>query len=656
MNTSTNSQKGNLIFDDGAFLEAMRNGIRPDPHYLVAGWADRHRVLDTRSSSEAGQWRTSRTPYLEEPMNCLSADSPIHKVVMQAGAQIGKTETGNNWIGYVIDHVPGPMLAVQPTVAMAKRFSQQRLDPLIMASSKLREKVPPARQRDSGNTALSKEFPGGILVLTGANSATSLRSMPARYLFLDEVDAYPGDIEGEGDPVALAEARTRTFGRRRKVLITSTPTIKGMSRIEREFDMTDQRRYFVPCPHCHELQALQFDRLRWTWGKPETVHYICEHNGCVIEEHHKPFMLAKRNGAEWRPMAVAEQPGVRGYHISSLYSPLGWLSWEQIATEWEAAQGSDDAIKAFKNGVLGETWTETGDAPDWKRLYDRREDYTRTRVPGGVVFLTAGVDVQKNRLEISVYGWGKGLQSWLIDHRILDGGSDDPATWAQLTELMNEPFEREDGMQFSIKRLAVDTGFETQVVYSWARKQSSPVVMPVKGEETFNRTQPVAGPTIVDVTDGGRKIRRGARLWRVAVSTFKSETYRWLRLEKPTDEEIANDGFPAGYIHIPLGIDGEWFKQLTAEQLVTRKDRRGFSRYEWQKLRERNEALDCRVYARAAAYAMGADFWSENTWDRMARAVGTFADNDTMSQEMPNQPRIRPDKRRRRKQAVRPSR
>lgn len=619
--TLANSQTTtNSTFDDGAFVEALRAGLRPDPHLSVAGWADKHRVLDTRSASEAGQWRTARTPYLREIMEALSTDSPAQKIVMIAGAQIGKTETGLNWVGYTIDHAPGPMLAVQPTLNMAARFSKQRLDPLLSASPRLAALIPPSRSRDSGNTTYSKEFAGGILVLTGANSASGLRSMPARNLFLDEVDAYPGDLEGEGDPVALAELRTRTFGRRRKIFMTSTPTIAGMSRIEREYEMTDKRRYNVPCPSCGGLQWLKFERLVWTKGRPETVAYACEHCEEPIEEHQKTWFMAEENGAQWEATAEGV-PHTRGYHISSLYSPLGWLSWEQIAREWEAAQGSDDAIKAFKNGVLGETWQETGEAPEWKRLYDVREERPLSVVPARAVFLTAGVDVQKDRLECSVYAWARGMESWLVTHEVFYGSPGDPEPWNELETILEDGFEIDGGGRMAVKRMAVDTGYETQVVYSWARRMASPTIMPVKGEEKFDKAQPVSGPTFVDITEGGRKIRRGARLWRVAVSTFKSETYRFLRKDRPTDEDLEADGFPPGYVHFPTGVDEEFFKQLTAENLVTRQDRRGFSRYEWVKIRDRNETLDCRVYARAAAYALGADFWPSHRWDRAEQAA-----------------------------------
>ena len=202
-------------------------------------------MLSSKASAEPGRWRTSRTPYLKAIMDCLSPTSPVERVVFMKAAQLGATEMGSNWIGYVIHHAPGPMMAVWPTVDMAKRNSKQRIDPLIEESAALSELISPARSRDSGNTILAKEFRGGVLVMTGANSAVGLRSMPVRYLFLDEVDGYPLDVEGEGDAISLAEARTRTFARR-KIFIVSTPTISGASAIEREYEASDQRRYFVP--------------------------------------------------------------------------------------------------------------------------------------------------------------------------------------------------------------------------------------------------------------------------------------------------------------------------------------------------------------------------------------------------------------------------
>ena len=365
ISAQSSGENVDLAFDGASdLLRAWTGGLTPDPALTVSAWADQHRILSPRGASEAGPWRTSRTPYLQELMDALSPRHPAQRVVFMKGSQLGASESGCNWIGYVIHHAPGPMLAVQPSVELAKRFSQQRIDPLIEESTSLRAKVAPARSRDSGNTVLSKEFPGGILVMTGANSAVGLRSMPVRYLFLDEVDAYPPSADDEGDPVTLAEARTRTFSWRRKVFLASTPTIKGLSRIEREYEASDQRRFFVPCPHCGHPQHLMFERLRWDKGQPETAAYVCEHCERPIAEHHKTQMLSM---GEWRPTATPVDPLAIGFHLSSLYSPVGWLSWERIAREWEACQSSDEARRSFVNTVLGETWAETGEAPDWQR-------------------------------------------------------------------------------------------------------------------------------------------------------------------------------------------------------------------------------------------------------------------------------------------------
>src|SRR5690554_2054260 len=354
---SPRSRSADIESFDGAqaLVRAWGNGLKPDPWLTVSQWADEHRWLSSRASAEPGRYRTNRTPYMRAIMDALSPGHPAQRVVFMKAAQVGATEAGNNWIGFVMHQAPGPMLAVQPTVELAKRNSRQRIDPLIEESAALRERVRPARARDSGNTQLSKDFPGGVLVLTGANSAVGLRSMPARYVFLDEVDAYPASADEEGDPVGLAEARSLTFAHRRKVFLVSTPTIRGLSRIEREYEASDQRRFFVPCPHCGHAQWLKFDRLRWQKGRPETAEYHCEGCDAAIAEHHKTAML---EGGEWRATATAADPTTVGYHLSALYSSIGWLSRERIVRAWDGCQGSDKAIKAFRNTILGETWVE----------------------------------------------------------------------------------------------------------------------------------------------------------------------------------------------------------------------------------------------------------------------------------------------------------
>jgi phage terminase large subunit GpA-like protein len=590
------------------YEEAFGAGLKPDPLLTVSEWADRYRTLSQRASAEPGPWRTDRTPYLREIMDCLSPSSPVERVVFMKGAQIGATESGNNWIGYIIHQAPGPMMAVQPTVEMAKRNSKQRIDPLIEESHALRELVKDPRSRDSGNTILAKEFPGGVLVMTGANSAVGLRSMAARYLFLDEVDAYPGDVEGEGDPVNLALARTRTFARR-KVFMCSTPKVTGRSRIEAAYAESDQRQFWVPCPNCREFQVLKFAQLRWPKGKPEMVVYVCEYCNQEIQNHQKHWMLPR---GEWRPAAPG-QGKVAGFHLSGLYSPVGWFSWADAAKMFTEAQKNPSLLQVFVNTVQGETWTQLGEAPEWQKLYDRREDYQTGLVPRGGLFLTAGADVQKDRIEVEIVAWGRGKESWSVDYRVLEGDTAGPQVWDKLTALLNETFTTTSGLELAIMQLAVDSGYAATEVYQWARKQGHRVTV-IKGD---SRAPALLGnPAPIEIGPMGARLKKGVRVWPVNSGMAKEELYRWLRLERPTDEDLEKgQSYPPGYCHFPR-YGEEYFKQITAEQLVT-KVVKGYRRHEWQKMRERNEGLDCRVYARAAASRLGIDRLQEKHWHNL---------------------------------------
>jgi len=617
-------------YEGAAEIErAWREGMTPDPLLTVSEWSDRHRMLSSKASAEPGRWRTSRTPYLKAIMDCLSPTSPVERVVFMKAAQLGATEMGSNWIGYVIHHAPGPMMAVWPTVEMAKRNSKQRIDPLIEESGVLSELIAPARSRDSGNTILAKEFRGGVLVMTGANSAVGLRSMPVRYLFLDEVDGFPLDVEGEGDAISLAEARTRTFARR-KIFIVSTPTISGASAIEREYDASDQRRYFVPCPHCSHRQWLRFEQLRWDKGSPETSAYVCESCDTAIAEHHKTWMLEH---GEWRAM-FSDSPGkTAGFHLSSLYSPVGWRSWRDIATAWEAAvskeSGSAAAIKTFKNTELGETWVEEGEVPDWQRLIERREDYVVGTVPAGGLLLVGGADVQKDRIEASVWAFGRGKESWLVEHRVLMGDTSRDAVWSRLGDMLGETWTHASGAAIPLARFALDTGFATQEAYAFVRSRRDARVMAVKG--VARGAALIGTPTAVDVSQGGKKLRRGVKVYSVAVGIAKLEFYNNLRKSADVGEDGIQTTYPVGFVHLPK-IDGEFIQQLCAEQLITRRDRNGFPIREWQKMRERNEALDCYVYARAAASSAGLDRFEDRHWRELERQLGLDPPEDDYEQ------------------------
>lgn len=597
-------------------------GLLPDPVFNVSEWADEHRRLTESASAEPGRWRTARTPYLREIMDSLSAADPCDEVVFIKGSQVGGTEAGINWLGYLIDYAPGPALVVQPTVDIGKRFSRQRISPLVNATPRIKEKVKDPRSRDSGNTVLSKEFPGGVMMITGANSAAGLRSMPIRYLMLDEVDAYPEDVDGEGEPVELATVRTRTFTRR-KIFKCSSPTFAGRSRIEAAYNRSDMRKYYVPCPHCEAKQVLVWRNVKWDKGKPETASYVCEHCGALIEEHEKTRMLER---GEW----IAENPGasggkVKGYHISALYSPVGWFSWADAADQWEAANKNQEKLRVFVNTVLGETWQEKGDAPDWRRLFDRRESYKINTIPSDKVrFLTAGVDIQKDRIEVEVVGWCEGKESYSIDYRVFMGNYEDKGPngpWVELDRMLTETWQHPSGAELPLVRVAVDSSAYTQEVRDWCRKHPLSKVMAIKGSDTAGSL--ISHPKAVDVTVDGRTIKRGLKEWRAGVSIGKTELYGFLNLEKPTDEETP---YPAGYCHFPE-YEPEYFEQITAERITVRLVK-GYRKYQWEKTRERNEALDCRIYARVAAAGYGIDRFTAERWQELAEAV-KIAEADT---------------------------
>lgn len=587
----------------------FKEALKPDPILTVSEWADRYRMLSSKASGEPGKWKTSRTPYLKEIMDVLSTSHPCKKVVFKKSSQIGGTESGYNWLGYIIDHAPGPTMLIQPTVDTAKRNSKLRIEPLIEETPRLREKISDRKSKESSNTIMQKDFPGGSLIMTGANSAAGLRSTPCRYLMIDELDAYPSDVDGEGDPVSLAMARSRNFSRRKAILI-STPGTKGMSKIENEFEDSDQRHYHVPCPFCSHEQVLKFEFLKWTPGKPETVKYYCEKCGEGIEERHKTKMLS---GGHW----IALNPGhyTVGFFINALYSPTGWHSWKEIATDYELAkkeletEKKHEKMKAFHNTTLGLSYEETGEAPEWAKIYHRRDKYPIGKVPYGPVILTCGADVQKDRIECEVVGWGKGQVSWSIDYRIFSGDTTKDDVWKLFEDFITGNFEHESGALLPLSFVAVDSGYNTQKVYNFCRKFPPNKVVPIKGMDDLAMI--VGSQKAVDAKIDGKKIRRAVKLWNVGVSVLKTELYGRLKIDPP----IGDEKEIPGYCHFPEYSD-EYFKQLTSEKMVVRRNRKGNMVREWVKDRERNEALDCRIYARAAASLFGIDRFKNDHWDK----------------------------------------
>ena len=503
------------------------------------------------------------------------SDASISEVVVMAGAQLGKSEALLNIIGYHIDIDPCPVLVLQPTLDMAQAFSKDRVAAgLIRSTPAIRGKVKDPRSRDSGNTTLHKIFPGGAITMVGANSASGLASRPIRLVLCDEVDRYPASAGAEGDPIQLARKRAATFWNR-KIVMVSTPTNDGASRIQDAYEKSDKRRYFVPCKHCHEPQVMAWRNVRWDDGQPETAAYMCEHCGVLWSESDRVWAI--RNG-QWQ--ATAEFKGVAGFWINGLYSP--WTPLADGVRDFLSVKKNPEQLRVWTNTYLGELWSDPGETIDDFMLADRREEMAH--VPDDVVILTAGVDVQDNRLEISVIGWGRDDESWVISHSTLYGDPSTPQLWTSLDSHLMKQYETESGRRMAIRSTCIDSGGHfTNSVYQYCKKNAGRRIFAIKG--VGGEGKPIAGrPSKNNVAK--------CPLFPVGVDTVKDLLFARMRIQEPG----------AGYIHFSDTLDDEYFRQLTAEKIVT-KYHRGFKKRIFEKVRTRNEALDTMVYS-LAAYAI----------------------------------------------------
>jgi phage terminase large subunit GpA-like protein len=499
-------------------------------------------------------------------------DPSIETIVVMSGAQIGKTEMLLNVLGYYIAHDPSPILILQPTLSMAQAFSKDRMAPMLRDTPALKGKVRDPRSRDSGNTTLHKSFPGGHVTLAGSNSPASLASRPIRVVLADEIDRYPHSAGTEGDPVALAKKRSATFFNR-KVILTSTPTVKGASRIETAFEQSDQRQFYVPCADCGETQVLRWSNVHWPEDQPEKAVYVCEHCGSVWDDTTR---LRAIHRGEW--IATAPASSTAGFFINGLYSP--WTPLADAAQEFLQAKKLPEQLRVFVNTFLGETWEDAGEQVDGLGLFERREDYEG--VPEGVVVITAGVDVQDDRIEVELVGWGRDEESWSLGFYVLQGDPSGPHVWADLDSVLKQTFLHPSGVELPVRSVAIDSGHHTQAVYNFVKPREGRRVMAIKGVGGEGKAL-IGRPTKNNIAK--------VRLFPVGTNTVKELLYGRLKIDQPGP----------GYCHFPTSYDEEYFRQLTAEKKVTRYVK-GFPRSEWVKTRARNEALDVRCYA-VAAYA-----------------------------------------------------
>lgn len=502
-------------------------------------------------------------------MDAIS-DPLIRDCVVMAGAQVGKTEMLLNVIGFHVGQDPAPMLVVQPTLEMAQSFSKDRLAPMLRDTPNLKGKVKDPRARDANNTTTHKVFPGGHVSLVGSNSPSGLASRPIRIVLCDEVDRYPASAGSEGDPVQLARKRSATFWNR-KIVMVSTPTNKGASRIENAFEESDKRFYYVPCPDCHHEQRLKWSNVNWEKDKPETACYTCEECGSIWDDpkRYRAVRLGK-----WK--ATEEFKGVAGFHISGIYS--SWTPLADAVRDFLSAKKMPETLRVWTNVYLAETWEDQGERVDDYAVAERAETFG-DKLDANIMLLTCGIDVQDDRLELEVVGWGKDEESWSVDYRTLYGDPSTPHLWNDLENILKNIYETEDGRQMQIRSACIDSGGHyTQAVYNFVRPREGRRIFAIKG---------MAGESRPIVSRPTRNNIGKIRLFTLGVDNIKELVFSRLKIN-----EVG-----AGYCHFPDDRPDEYFKQLASSEKIVTKFHKGFPRREFVKTRTRNEALDCRVYA-----------------------------------------------------------
>lgn len=598
------------VLPDERLLRFGLGLLKPPPRLTLSQWADEFAVLSAESAAEGGRWKS--LPYQVEVMDSFT-DPKVETVVWQKSARVGATKIFNNLIGFHVHQDPCPIMVVQPTVEDAEGYSKDEIAPMLRDTPAIKGLVNEAKMKDGSNTILLKQFRNGAtLQMVGANSARGFRRVSRRVVLFDEVDGYPASTS-EGDQIKLGIKRSEYYWNR-KIGLISTPTIKGFSRIEKWFELSDQRRYFVPCPHCEHYQVLRWTQMKWEKdaegnGLSETAAYECENCQKLIPHSMKRWMVQR---GEWRPTAQSQRPGLVGFHIWAGYSYSPNASWAQLVQEFLEVKNDRTQLQTFVNTVLGETFEDDyAAALSASGLAARREQYPPGHCPDGVLMLTAGVDVQDNRLAVSVWGWGAGEEAWLVWHQEIMGDPTQPKVWEQLDAVLDTAWPVENGGELMLAQVAIDSGgHATHEVYQYARERRNRYVVAVKGSS--RRSQAVINKGAPqDVNWKDKVIKRGVVLYQVGTDTAKTTLFGRLRHNK----------VGPGYIHFGLAGDDEWCSQVTSEKQRLRYSK-GFPVREWVKASgARNEALDCMVYAYAALQLAARRYSKATMWEKLQQQL-----------------------------------
>ncbi|MDA3732376.1 phage terminase large subunit family protein [Niameybacter massiliensis] len=567
-------------------LEEIVRMIAPPKKMTISQWADENRMLSDEASAEKGKWNTDRAPYQREMMDSIS-DVRTEKTVIMCGIQLGKTEFLLNMLGYFIDIEPSPMMYVMPQLDLCKDFAKTRVMSMVRDTPCLTNKISDSSKRDGKNNTLMKMFPGGWLKIAGANSEASLRSAPLRVILMDEVDAYPPSAGTGGDPSQLADGRTSNFWNR-KVVMVSSPLVKGESRIEFEYEESTQEEWHHKCISCGEYVAITIDLFN-----PNNYTLTCPYCGSVHTEYEW-----KREKGKW--IAKYPERRTRGFHLTSFSSP--WVPWDRLADEYVKAKKKEELMRVFVNTRLGLPYEKAKEEQlDYEVIKDRRETY-EAQVPDDVLVLTAGVDTQDNRLECEIVGWGVGEESWGIEYKVFYGDPGQKAVWDQLDDYLQTTFRFKDGSGIRVSCTCIDSGGHyTSDVYDFTKVREHRRIYAIKGKGG------VGIPLIYHQT---YTKRNKAVLFILGVDDGKEMLQSRLKLENI-------GGVNDGYCHFPMGEEGEYirgytedyFKGLTSEVQVEEMTKRGKKIY-WEKKSTsiRNESLDVRNYAQAAIKIFNPNF------------------------------------------------
>lgn len=585
--------------------------FRPPPRLTVSEWANEFRFLSQESSSNPGKYNSEMTPYAVAWMDSVN-DHTASGTVLMVASQLGKTEVINNIVGYFMDVEPAPILMVQPTIDLAESWSKERLAPMIRDTPALREKVSDPRSRDSGNTLLHKTFPGGNIAMAGANAPSGLASRPRRVVALDEVDRFPVSAGSEGDPSSLAIRRTETFWNP-VIIETSTPTVKGISRIEARFEESDKRRLYCDCPRCGYSQTLKWSQVRHTDDTGEDAWLECE--GCeahLTDDERREMIIAAAKNKRWIPEFPART--LRGFHLNGMASLFrhkrGYKNrlHQMVADHLSAKRKGKEVLRTWVNTFLAETWEEEGESVAWEPLMQRRENWGA--FPAGGYVVTVGADIQGDRVEMEFVAWGTDEESWSIDYVVIMGDFNRPEVQAAVDDQLQRKFPHPCGVEVSVMCAFMDSGHKAKSVYQFTKKRERRKVFACKGR---------GGPAVPLISRPTRQGTVRAALFSVGSDSAKDIVY----------SRIQTADLGPGYMHFPSDRDETWFRQLTAETKVTRyKDGVPFSKFE-NASKARNEALDCRVYALGALQLLNIN------WKKLAES---FSPVDAKAEESTDKP------------------